>query len=101
MPLICVRGFEIDPVRRCVRGDGRTIEPTDQEFRLLYFLAKSTDVVFSREVLLAEIWRNDTLVTVRSIDTLIKRLRQRVESDPARPRFLVTVWGVGYKFAGD
>jgi DNA-binding response OmpR family regulator len=68
---------------------------------LLYFLAKSTDVVFSREVLLAEIWRNDTLVTVRSIDTLIKRLRQRVESDPARPRFLVTVWGVGYKFAGD
>jgi DNA-binding response OmpR family regulator len=51
MPLICVRGFEIDPARRCVRGDGRTIEPTDQEFRLLYFLAKSTDVVFSREVL--------------------------------------------------
>ena len=101
MPLICVRGFEVDPARHCVRVDGRTIEPTDQEFRLLYFLAKSPGVVFSREALLKEVWRDDTFVTVRSVDALIKRLRLRVESDPARPRFLLTVWGVGYKFAGE
>ena len=44
-------------------------------------------------------WRGDTYVTVRSVDTLVKRLRRRIEGDPAHPRFLLTVWGVGYKFA--
>ena len=68
---------------------------------MLYFLAKSPGVVFSREALLKEVWRDDAFVTVRSVDALIKRLRLRVESDPARPRFLLTVWGVGYKFAGE
>jgi DNA-binding response OmpR family regulator len=55
--------------------------------------------VFSREALLTRIWRSDTFVTVRSVDTLVKRLRRRIEADPGVPRFLVTVWGVGYKFA--
>ena len=49
--------------------------------------------------LLAKIWRGDTFVTVRSVDTLVKRLRRRIEKDPAEPRYLLTVWGVGYKFA--
>ena len=43
--------------------------------------------------------RGDTFVTVRSVDTLVKRLRRRIEPDPAHPRCLLTVWGVGYKFA--
>jgi len=55
--------------------------------------------VFSREALLSKIWRGDTYVTVRSVDTLVKRLRRRIEPDPARPHFLITVWGVGYKFS--
>jgi DNA-binding response OmpR family regulator len=45
------------------------------------------------------VWREDTFVTVRSVDTLIRRLRGRIEPDPKRPRFLLTVWGVGYKFS--
>ena len=56
-------------------------------------------IVFSREALLTRIWRSDTFVTVRSVDTLVKRLRRRIETDPGVPRFLLTVWGVGYKFA--
>jgi DNA-binding response OmpR family regulator len=56
-------------------------------------------VVFSREALLATIWRGDTFVTVRSVDTLVKRLRRRIEADAGDPRYLLTVWGVGYKFA--
>ena len=55
--------------------------------------------MFSREALLSKIWRGDTFVTVRSVDTLVKRLRRRVEADPASPKLLLTVWGVGYKFA--
>jgi len=82
-----------------VRHDGRDIDLTDQEFRLLYLLASHPGIVFSREALLAKIWRGDTFVTVRSVDTLVKRLRRRIEPDQANPRFLLTVWGVGYKFA--
>ena len=96
---IRVHGVEIDPARRRVRVDSRDVELTDQEFRLLQLLATHAGIVFSREALLGKIWRGDTFVTVRSVDTLVKRLRRRVEPDPANPRYLLTVWGVGYKFA--
>jgi DNA-binding response OmpR family regulator len=82
-----------------VRVDDRDVELTDQEFRLLQLLAGHAGIVFSREALLGKIWRGDTFVTVRSVDTLVKRLRRRLEPDPANPRYLLTVWGVGYKFA--
>jgi DNA-binding response OmpR family regulator len=96
---IRIHGIEIDPARRRVRIDGRDVELTDQEFRLLHLLATHAGIVFSREALLTKIWRGDTYVTVRSVDTLVKRLRRRIESDPAEPTYLLTVWGVGYKFA--
>ena len=98
-PPLAIHGIEIDPARRRVRVSGRDVDLTDQEFRLLHLLATHAGIVFSREALLSKIWRGDTYVTVRSVDTLVKRLRRRVESDPANPRFLLTVWGVGYKFA--
>jgi DNA-binding response OmpR family regulator len=97
--VVRVHGVEIDEPRRRVRVQGREVELTDQEFRLLHLLASHAGIVFSREALLGKIWRGDTFVTVRSVDTLVKRLRRRVEDDPANPRLLVTVWGVGYKFA--
>jgi two-component system OmpR family response regulator/two-component system alkaline phosphatase synthesis response regulator PhoP len=97
--VVRIHGFEIDTPKRRVRLNGSDIELTDQEFRLLHLLATHAGIVFSREALLAKIWRGDTFVTVRSVDTLVKRLRRRVESDPAEPQFLLTVWGVGYKFA--
>jgi DNA-binding response OmpR family regulator len=96
---VFVHGMEIDPSRRRVRIEGRDVDLTDQEFRLLYLLATHVGIVFSREALLAKIWRGDTFVTVRSVDTLVKRLRRRIEPDPAEPRLLLTVWGVGYKLA--
>ena len=98
-PIVRIHGFEIDTPRRRVRLNGADIELTDQEFRLLLLLATHAGIVFSREALLAKIWRGDTFVTVRSVDTLVKRLRRRVETDAANPRYLLTVWGVGYKFA--
>lgn len=96
---IRVHGVEIDRARRRVLIEGKEAELTDQEFRLLYLLASHAGIVFSREALLAKIWHGDTFVTVRSVDTLVKRLRRRIEADPGHPRFLLTVWGVGYKFA--
>jgi two-component system OmpR family response regulator/two-component system alkaline phosphatase synthesis response regulator PhoP len=94
-----IRGIEIDVPKRRVRVEGADVELTDQEFRLLHLLATHAGIVFSREALLGKIWRGDTFVTVRSVDTLVKRLRRRIEADPANPRYLLTVWGVGYKFA--
>jgi len=97
--IVSAQGIEIDVARRRVTVGGEAVELTDQEFRLLHLLATHAGIVFSREALLTKIWRGDTFVTVRSVDTLVKRLRRRIESDPASPRYLLTVWGVGYKFA--
>ena len=97
--VVKIHGVEIDVPRRRVRVEARDVELTDQEFRLLHLLASHAGIVFSREALLSKVWRGDTFVTVRSVDTLVKRLRRRIEADPAEPRFLLTVWGVGYKFA--
>jgi two-component system OmpR family response regulator/two-component system alkaline phosphatase synthesis response regulator PhoP len=97
--VVRIHGVEIDVPKRRVRIGDRDIELTDQEFRMLHLLATHAGVVFSREALLAKIWRGDTFVTVRSVDTLVKRLRRRLETDPADPKYLLTVWGVGYKFA--
>ena len=97
--IVRVHGVEVDVAKRRVRVDGRDVELTDQEFRLLHLLATHAGIVFSREALLGKIWRGDTFVTVRSVDSLVKRLRRRIEQDPAEPKYLLTVWGVGYKFA--
>jgi DNA-binding response OmpR family regulator len=89
----------IDPARRQVRLDGRDVELTANEFELLYLLASNKGIVFSREALMSRIWGEDTHVTDRSVDTLVKRVRRKIETDPAEPRFVITVWGTGYKFA--
>ena len=94
-----IHDVEIDPARRRVRVAGRDVDLTDQEFRLLYLLATHAGIVFSRDALLSKIWRGDTFVTARSVDTLVKRLRRQIESNHKNPQLLLTVWGVGYKFA--
>ena len=96
---ITYRHIEMDPARRRVRVDGRDVELTAHEFSLLYVLLAQPGIVFSRELLLRRTWNEDTFVTVRSVDTLVKRLRRKIENDQADPKFILTVWGSGYKFA--
>jgi two-component system, OmpR family, alkaline phosphatase synthesis response regulator PhoP len=93
------RDIEVDPARRRVRLAGRDVELTGNEFNLLHLLLSSPGIVFSRDALLGRIWKGDTFVTVRSVDTLVKRLRKKVERDPANPSVILTVWGAGYKAA--
>ena len=97
--VVRVHGVEIDPPRRRVRVEGRDVKLTDREFRLLHLLASNAGIVFSREDLLTKLSRRSTSVTDRSVDALVKRLRRRVEPDSTRPQYLLTVWGVGYKFS--
>jgi DNA-binding response OmpR family regulator len=96
---ISVAGLHLDPARRSLRVHGTDIAVTPHEFRLLYLLAANRGVVFTRDRLLVEIWGGQAFVTDRSIDTLVRRLRCKVEHDPATPHCILTVWGEGYKFA--
>ena len=96
---VAVHSVEVDPARRRVRVRGRDVELTAQEFRLLHLLASHPGIVFSREALLARVWPGQTFVTPRSVDTLVKRLRKRIELDTDSPALVLTVWGAGYKFA--
>jgi DNA-binding response OmpR family regulator len=96
---IAVGGLTVDPARRHARLDGREIDLTAHEFDLLYLLASNPGIVFSREALVQRVWGSETYVTARSVDTLIKRIRRKLEPDEDEPRLILTVWGTGYKFA--
>ena len=98
-PPVNIRGVELDPSRRGVRVRGQHIEVTRQEFNLLYVLASNPGIVFTRERLLSRVWQEQSFVTGRSVDTLVKRLRKKIEVDPAQPELILTVWGDGYKFS--
>ena len=98
-PAVQVGDLSVEPARRQARLGGREIELTAHEFELLYVLAANRGIVFSREALVQRVWGEDTHITVRSVDTLVKRLRRKLEKDPADPKFILTVWGSGYKFA--
>ena len=91
-------GLEIDPSRHRVTVDGTPVETTAHEFTVLRLLAANPGIVFSREAIIRRAWGPGTHVTDRSVDTIVKRLRQKIERDPAQPERLLTVWGVGYKF---
>jgi DNA-binding response OmpR family regulator len=91
--------IEVDPPRRRVRSGSKDIDLTFNEFELLYVLLSHPGIVFSREALLSRVWKDQTYVTVRSVDTLVKRLRKKIEKDPANPAVILTVWGAGYKAA--
>jgi DNA-binding response OmpR family regulator len=85
--------------RREAAVRGERIELTKQEFDLLYMLASRPGAVFTRAALLQEVWSDDTYVTDRTVDTVISRLRRKIERDSHDPEMLLTAWGVGYKFA--
>jgi len=96
---VTVAGLHIDPARRLAKLNDREIDLTAHEFDLLYVLASNRGIVFSRDALVQRVWGGDTHITERSVDTLVKRLRKKIEIDAAEPRYILTVWGTGYKFA--
>ncbi len=98
---LTVRGLTVDPAKRRVSIGDRDVDLTSHEFELLLLLVSHPGVVYSREAVLARIWKGDTFVTERSVDALVKRLRRKVESDPGNPIYVLTVWGTGYKFADE
>ena len=90
--------LEIDVASMTVRVEGRTVLTTVREFRLLEYLARHRGRVFTRDQLLDAVWKDGSFVTPRSIDVFVRRLREKIESDPRHPRYLKTLRGVGYRF---
>ncbi|MCZ0754557.1 response regulator transcription factor [Anoxybacillus sp. J5B_2022] len=89
----------IDNDAHRVTADGKEVSLTPKEYELLLFLAKSPDKVFDREQLLKEVWHYEFFGDLRTVDTHIKRLREKLNKvSPTAAKMIVTVWGVGYKF---
>lgn len=94
---IVVGDVEIAPEAGVVRKGGETVSLTKTEFKLLCALASRPGVIFKREVLLEQIWGYDYLGDSRLVDSHIRRLRSKIETDPANPELIQTVHGLGYK----
>ena len=100
--VIQYKNLIIDPTARSCARDGIEINLTVKEFNLLMTLAQEPSKVFSREQLHQALWKNekaDGKYDLRTVDVHIRRLREKIEEDPARPSSIMTKWGVGYYFA--
>lgn len=91
--------LEIDPGGRRVRLGGEPLELTQREFDLLLFLARHPGQAFTRDQLMERVWQYTFYIDTSTVTVHIRRLRAKLEPDPSRPRFIETVWGVGYRFA--
>jgi DNA-binding response OmpR family regulator len=91
-------GLRINPRTRTVENDSKQIELTAKEFDLLYFLARHPQEVFTRTQLLDQVWDYSYYGDTSTVTVHVRRLREKIEPDPLRPRYVKTVWGVGYKF---
>lgn len=90
--------LHIDPVSRQVLVHEQECELTATEFNLLWFMANRPRQVFSRDQLLQHVWGFSEYVDPSTVTVHIRRLREKIEQNPSKPQWLMTVWGVGYKF---
>lgn len=95
---IQIGGIRLNEETHRVYVDGREVELTNKEYELLLFFMLNVDVVFSREQLYERIWGWDAMGDSATVAVHINRLRKKIEQDPANPRYIVSVWGAGYRF---
>ncbi len=90
--------LRIDPRARSVEAQGKAVELTSKEFDLLWFLASHPGQVFTRTQLLDHVWGYEFYGDASTVTVHVRRVREKIEPDAADPRYITTVWGVGYKF---
>ena len=90
--------IQIDPRTRVVMVKESQIELTAKEFDMLYLLAHHPKQVFTRDQLLERVWGRADYIDPGTVTVHVRRLREKIESEPSKPKHLLTVWGVGYKF---
>ncbi len=97
-PTLEFEGLTVDPAARRVLVDSQEVALTQREFELLLFLARHPGHAFTRQELIDKVWKFSFYTDTSTVTVHVRRLRAKIERDPARPRFLETVWGVGYRF---
>jgi two-component system response regulator ResD len=97
-PPMAFGNLTIDPSARRVELDGEEIALTQREFELLLFMARHPGQAFTRDQLMDRVWQYSFFTDTSTVTVHIRRLRAKVERDPAKPRFIETIWGYGYRF---
>ena len=100
-PLLTVGDLSLDTEERVAIRDGKTIDLTAKEYDLIELLMKNPRRVYSRESLMDLVWGYSYAGDYRTVDVHIRRLREKLEPDPANPVYIMTKWGVGYYFKGE
>ncbi len=93
-----IRGIRIDKTARRVMINGEEKNFTTKEFDLLTFLAENPNHVFTKEELFRRIWDMDSIGDIATVTVHIKKIREKIEFDTAKPQYIETIWGVGYRF---
>jgi DNA-binding response OmpR family regulator len=96
--VIRVHDMEVNVANRSVSLAGKDVRLTAKEFDLLQLFITNRGKVFSRETMLETVWKYDYMGDARTVDVHIRRLREKIERNPAQPEFIFTKWGVGYYF---
>ena len=96
--MIEIRGLKIDKTARRVYINGMEKQFTTKEFDLLAFLAQNPNHVYSKEELFKEIWDMESVGDIATVTVHIKKIREKIEFNTARPQYIETIWGVGYRF---
>ena len=96
--IIEIRGIKIDKTARRVWVNGEETNFTTKEFDLLTFLAQNPNRVFKKEELFREIWDMESIGDIATVTVHIKKIREKIEYDTAKPQYIETIWGVGYRF---
>lgn len=92
-------GLSIDLRLRRVSRNGVEISLTPKEFDILYFLARNRGEVFTKEQIYQAVWESDYLLDDSNIMAFIRKLRKKIEPNPDAPQYILTIWGIGYKFS--
>lgn len=96
--IVEIRGIRIDKTARRVYLEGEEKNFTTKEFDLLTFLAENPNHVFTKDELFREIWDMDSIGDIATVTVHIKKIREKIEKDTAKPQYIETIWGVGYRF---
>ena len=97
--VIRMRDLVVDPERRTVSKNGKLLDLTQREYELVRFLAQNPGKVVSRQELMSEVWQYEYFGDLRAVDVAVRRLREKLEDNPAEPAYVLTKRGVGYYFA--
>ena len=93
--------LKINAEYRSVESNGELVQLTNYEFEILYLLAKNPGRIFSKEQIYTQVWKEPYYGAEDNVMGIIRRIRKKIEPDSAKPRYILNVWGMGYKFNGE